>query len=266
MTVAISLGQDFENLGRYVRRARFVLLPNRYGATGLLRARFNDAVFISLKRRYLFASNEKVANSTMRATFQSLECGGELPLHYQRFKRWTGPLLQPSDVADFPACLADPVFKRFCVVRHPYARLISCYRNKFEPKREGKPYRRKLRELGFPPHKDGISFSEFIHAIAKQNQTEMNSHWRIQYYNVFMDMIEYNEVIKYEAFNERLPGLIAELYPERMAHGEIGQAIITKNIQAESSDVLIERYFTPELKKIVREVYRRDFETFGYKG
>ena len=78
MAVHFSLSQNMKNLGRYLKRARFVVLPNPYGQTGILRARFNDAVFVSLKHRYLFTSNEKVANSTLRATFQNLECDGKL--------------------------------------------------------------------------------------------------------------------------------------------------------------------------------------------
>ena len=140
-----SLAQNVENLGRYLKRARFVMLPNRYGETPILRARFNDAVFISPKHRYLFASNEKVANSTLRATFQALECEGHLPVHYKPFKRWTGPLLQPSDIADFSALLDDASIRKFCVVRHPYTRLISCYRDKFEREPKGASYRRKMR-------------------------------------------------------------------------------------------------------------------------
>src|SRR4051812_30438778 len=195
--------QNIDNLGRYLKRAHFVMLPNDYGTTPILRARFNDAVFISPRHRYLFASNEKVANSTLRATFQSLECDGRLPPHYKPFKRWTGPLLQPSDVADFERLLSNGSLRKFCVVRHPYSRLISCYRDKFEREPKGASYRRKMRELRLPLGR-GISFDEFLEAVSKQPQELMNSHWRIQYYNVFMDIIQYDEIIRYEELPEQL--------------------------------------------------------------
>lgn len=255
-----SLSQNIDNLRRYFWRARFVMLPNRYGPTPLLRARFNDAVFISTRRRYLFASNEKVANSTLRATFQSLECGGRLPPHYKPFKRWTGPLLQPSDVAGFPALLSDKAVRKFCVVRHPYTRLISCFRDKFERESKGAGYRRKMRELGLPPTGQ-IGFAEFLSAVAKQDQQAMNSHWRVQYYNVFMDMIAYDEIIRYEQFPHRLPQLILELYPSANA-----DAILSRHRHDRSSDELVERYFTPELKALAQQIYRLDFEMFGYAG
>jgi len=259
MAARFLLSQNIENLGRYLKRARFVLLPNPYGQTGILRARFNDAVFVSLQHRYLFTSNEKVANSTLRATFQSLECNGQLPPHYKQFKRWTGPLLQPSDISDFPSILSAPSIRKFCVVRHPYTRLISCYRDKLENRRD-RSYRRKMRELGFAGRHD-ISFSEFLHTIATQDQTKMNSHWRIQYYNVFMDMIRYDEVIRYEDLVGRLPLLVRELYREKIGSG--GE-ILSRNRQIETSEGLVEEYFTPELKSLVNQIYRMDFEAFGY--
>jgi hypothetical protein len=215
---------------------------------------------VSLEYGYLFASNEKVANSTLRATFQSLECGGLLPPHYKPFKRWTGPLLQPSDIADFPGVLVDPAIRRFCVVRHPYTRLISCFRDKFEREQKGAGYRRKLRELGLPPN-SRISFAEFLNAVSKQDQRAMNSHWRIQYYNVFMDMIQYDEIIHYEDLTERLPKLVSDLYPSADA-----DAILSRHRHDQSSDELVDHYFTTELKNLAQQIYKLDFRTFGYAG
>jgi hypothetical protein len=252
--------QNIDNLGRYLKRAHFVMLPNDYGTTPILRARFNDAVFISPRHRYLFASNEKVANSTLRATFQSLECDARLPPHYKPFKRWTGPLLQPSDVADFPALLADSLIRKFCVVRHPYTRLISCYRDKFEREPKGAGYRRKMRELALPQNKS-ISFAEFLAAVGKQPQQLMNSHWRIQYYNVFLDMIRYDEIVHYEQLPARLPRLVTELYP-----GTNADAVLSRHRHEQSSDEMVDRYFTPELKALAQQIYSKDFDTFGYAG
>lgn len=253
--------QNAANLHRYLKRAWFVVPPNPYGQNGVLRARFNDAVFISPARRYLYAANEKAANSTMRATLQLLEAGGALPAFYKPYKRWTGPLLQPSDVENFEALLTDSSIHKFCVVRNPYARLVSCYRNKLE--RGGFPaFRRKARELGLNPNQL-ISFAQFIHAIARQDQKQMNPHWRVQYYNVFMDMIRFDEVIRYEDFYSRFPKLVSRFYPES---GRQPEAVISRNRHNVNSNALIERYFTPELKAVVRAVYRLDFETFGYEA
>lgn len=255
-----SLVQNLDNLRRYLKRAHFVMLPNAYGPTPILRARFNDAVFVSPTHRYLFASNEKVANSTLRATFQSLECGGRLPPHYKPFKRWTGPLLQPSDVPDFTSAIAGSSIRKFCVVRHPYTRLISCFRDKFERAPKGAGYRRKMRELGLPPN-SRINFAEFLNAVGKQDQRAMNSHWRIQYYNVFMDIIRYDEIIRYEQLAERLPLLVANIYPSADA-----AAILSRHRHDQSSDELVDRYFTGELKDLAQQIYELDFSTFGYAG
>jgi hypothetical protein len=160
----------------------------------------------------------------------------------------------------FPTLLEDNTIRKFCVVRHPYTRLISCYRDKFEREPKGAGYRRKLRELRLPRGKR-ISFADFLDAIGKQPQELMNSHWRIQYYNVFLDMIHYDEIIRYEELSQRLHSLVEQLYPAANA-----DAVLSRHRHEQSSDELVDRYFTPELKALAQHIYFKDFETFGYAG
>ena len=260
MSLEISFAALFDNAVRYARRTGFILAPSVFGDTPVMRARFNDAVFISQERGFLFSSNEKVANSTMRATFQALEGGGALPRFYKPFKRWTGPLRQPSDIDDIASVLADPSIYKFCVTRHPYARLVSCYRNKFERAARGRGFPKMMRQLGFDPARDEITFGKFIAAIARQDQRQMNPHWRPQYYNVFMDHIAYDEVISYEGFAARASALIEKFYPE-MA----GNSLVSANRQTTNSDQLVGQYFDEELKARAQEIYAIDFERFGYE-
>ncbi len=260
MAVEFSIAGLMDNAARYARRSAFILTPNPWGETPTLRARFNDAVFISPARGYLFASNEKVANSTMRATFQRLEGGGALPPHYDPFKRWTGPLRQPSDIDGFASVVADPAIYKFCVTRHPYARLVSCYRNKFEPSARGRGFPKMMRQLGYDPGKEEITFGKFIAAIAEQDQRDMNAHWRPQYYNVFMDRIAYDEIIPYEDFTARMRALVKKFYPETAGD----QSLTSANRQTTNSDALVEQYFDEGLKAQVREIYAIDFERFGF--
>ena len=243
---------------RYLRRSAFIFTPSAWGETALLRARFNDAVFVSPSRRYLFASNEKVANSTMRVTLQTLEGDGVLPPYYDHFKRWTGPLRQPSDFKDFGAVLKDPEIYKFCVTRHPYARLISCFRNKLEPSARGRGFPKMMRQLGLDQHGD-LRFDNFVEAIARQDQIDMNPHWRPQFYNVFMDRINYDEVIPYEEFAPRMTELVERFYPEAK-----GQALSSANRQPTNSDALVNEYFSPTTKKMAQKIYAIDFEKFGY--
>ena len=245
---------------RYLRRSVFILTPNPFGETPRARARFNDAVFYSPQRKYLFTSNEKVANSTMRATFQNLEGGGGLPAAYHPFKRWTGPLLQPSDVHDFSRVLQDKTVYKFCAVRHPYARLISCYRNKLAPGARGSGFAKMMRQLGHDPARDEIDFAGFVRAVAKQDQADMNVHWRPQYYNIFMDQIAYDEIINFDDFNARMTSLVEKFYPG--ANG--GAAVTSQNRQARNSNDLVEEYFSDDLKALAREIYAIDFERFGF--
>lgn len=257
----IWLGQGVSDLYRYYKRAGFVLFPNRYGPTGILRARFNDAVFVSNTRKYLFVSNEKVANSTLRATFQTLDAGGILPVHYKPFKRWTGPLLQPSDISWFDELIWDPGVFKFCVVRDPYARLVSCYRDKLEQPSSRRTFKRMMGDLGLPPHAR-ITFCDFVHAIAKLHHSQMNAHFRPQVFNTFMDLIPYDEIVRFDEFRTRLPELIARLYPETA--GNPAASIISRKRNERTAEVEVDRYYTPELRRLVERIYRLDFEMLGF--
>jgi len=252
--------QLFDNARRYAARCVFVLAGRRFGESAKMRARFNDAVFYSQTRGFVFPSNEKAGNTTLRKTLQQLEGGGKTPPFYRPLKRWTGPLLQPSDVADFSDVLRDRSVYKFCVVRNPLARLVSCYRDKFETASRGPSYNKKLRELKLDSRRNEAPFAEFVDAIARQDQADMNPHWRPQYYNTFMDLIEYDEIIRFEDFPEKLVGLVRRFYPE--ANQE--SVVKSGNRKAVISEALVDQYFRPSLKRKAREIYAIDFDRFGF--
>ena len=117
-----------------------------------------------------------------------------------------------------------------------------------------------MRELALP-RREASAFAEFLGRRCKQPQQLMNSHWRIQYFNVFLDMIRYDEIVHYEQLPARLPQLVTELYP-----GTNADAVLSRHRHEQSSDEMVDRYFTPELKALAQQIYAKDFETFGYAG
>jgi len=117
-------------------------------------------------------------------------------------------------------------------------------------------------DLGLPPLQERISFTEFVYAVADQPHTIMNAHWRVQFFNTFMDLISYDEIIRLEHLDERLPSLIEEFYPEQGV--DPSRAIIQYKRNPKPSELLVDQYFDAELKAVARETYRLDFQTFGY--
>ena len=69
-----------------------------------------------------------------------------------------------------------------------------------------------------------------------------------------------DDLVKAEAFYPGwLPQLLTNLYPAAKT-----DAVLTRHRQEQSSDELVERYFTPALKALAQKIYQLDFETFGY--
>lgn len=235
-----------DSYGRMVRHVTFAALdPAGLGRNYKYRERFNNAVFISPKRDFLFTKCEKCANVTMRKSLQNLVAEETLPPDFHDIDRWFAPLLQPSDLRLWQIDQINEIPFKFAVVRNPFARLLSYY---LSAQREN-----FHRLLGTDENMD---FATFITIVTKQQPAEMNPHWRVQYYNLFCDVIEYDHFIRFENLEEELRAFMSRYSREpeiRSVHknqGNAGQKLAT--------------YYTPELEELVREKYAIDFEFFGY--
>ena len=95
--------------------------------------RVTDYLFnISVKKGYLYVETPKVACSTIKRSLQLLEVGPEIvPPPRKIHERSCSPLLTPSQVGSlFLECAYSDNFFRFCFVRNPYTRILSCYLDK----------------------------------------------------------------------------------------------------------------------------------------
>ena len=80
-----------------------------------------------------------------------------------------------------------------------------------------------------------------------------------------MDLIVYDEIIRFEDIGERLPNIIAELHPCAAADGNATSAIISRKRNDRTAEEYVAAYFTDELRQIVDHIYRLDFETFDFE-
>lgn len=170
-----SLWQSFEkNAGKYC-----CFTPIHY---------FDYAVNISLKYNYLYTETPKNGCSTIKSILQRLELN-DPGFYRQDFQdihnRNFSPLLKPSQVGELDRLILIQKPFKFCFSRNFYSRLLSAYLDKISSNCPQK--RNILLHLGKDVSRldQVISFEEFIYAVSEQPISNMDPHWRTQYYQYF---------------------------------------------------------------------------------
>ena len=152
-------------------------------------------------------------------------------------------------------------YVRFCFVRNPYTRLLSCYLNKIvgrnsegRLRRDGLAFRAKF---GFAED-DDIPFAAFVERIASESWYEANPHWRIQTEQLLWGGVRYDFVGRFESFPAELDRLAREL------DVDLRRYLLDRRHHATNAHLHVDRFYTPELQARVRDLYRPDFDAFGY--
>jgi tetratricopeptide (TPR) repeat protein len=219
------------------------------------------SVNISLRYKYFYVATPKCGCSTMKLALLRLELGdpsldrGEFEdIHNRNFS----PLLSPRQVVSFRQMASDPAIFKFCFVRHPYTRLLSCYLDKIERNRPQKA--QILRQLGLPEHdlSAKLSFKQFAVAVAEQPVSSMDGHWRVQYFHTMQRSIDYDLIGRFEHFDEDARRAGARISPD------FESCLRAERRHATAASVSAEQYLTPEIKEIIYRKYRIDFEHFHY--
>jgi hypothetical protein len=151
--------------------------------------------------------------------------------------------------------MTAPGWFRFCVVRHPYDRLFSAWRDKVF-----------LCEPGFSSYAPGdgskfVRFSEFVDKVVTQDDPHRcNSHWRSQVSLLVPDDIAYTQIYNLSNVHnipmdlqEHLTAIGAEERPAPLQLFNHGYSISPAEFM--SSDVLA----------ALRKFYEADFSRFGFE-
>ena len=137
----------------------------------------------------------------------------------------------------------------FTVVRNPFARLVSVYRDFFETTRGHFIYSDYL--FGILPQ--NISFAEFVSRISRIPDRLKDQHFKPQH--VFSKPYESKGiVVKY--FQLETPLALESFLKEN------GMELTHRNKSQEAYDYT--QYYTPQLLQQVYEIYQDDVEKFGY--
>jgi len=140
----------------------------------------------------------------------------------------------------------------FACVRNPYERFVSAYEAEFQ-------------SSGSPPW--GLQLGDFVEKIyAEGSMFWINypNHYMPQYkFITIKDKVLVDEIIKYENINEDWKNVV-KIINERTKFSHIAEKLEVINGNTWRLDKTIDDYYNEKTKKMIYELYHKDFELFGY--
>lgn len=224
---------------------------------------------ISHKYRYIYVETPKVACSTIKLTLQRAELedptfmqSSFLDIHDRR----SSPLSHPAQIESFPDLISSDKYFKFCFVRNPFVRMLSCYLDKIVVHRDAhivgdRPEKRQILSQLNRSTDDltaRVTFREFVHAVAAQPPELMDPHWAIQWFHTAQGRIRYDQIGRFEDFLADFRTICGRISMNlsRYYHDERRNETTAQH--------KLSQYYTPEIADVVRDVYHDDFEGFGY--
>jgi hypothetical protein len=223
------------------------------------------SINISPRYRYVYLDNPKTGCSSLKSALVELElrdAGSDLDCY--DWKAYHNPNVSPLrrltdlGVADPLSYLASSGFRFVTFVRNPYDRLVSGYRDKILRNRPQK--REILRALGYAMDalETPVSFEDFVRAVVVQTDYEMNPHWRVQASQTLYELLEFSFVGRFERYEADFAAFFQSLGlpPE--------QTPSLRHLNPSGERDGFKGYFTDELRALVYQRYKQDFDYFGY--
>ena len=174
-------------------------------------------------------------------------------------------------VRQVAACLADPSCFKFAFVRHPETRLKSAFEDKLAHvfpdgirpiSSDFERMSRKIKKQS-PAAGGGVggspfcSYPEFVRYLAEHRAAiYWDRHWCPQARILRQDLITYDFIGKFENMREDSAFVLG-----KVGH-ETGLPLTNRG--ASSPELSSSRQEEEEISRLVRDIYREDFETFGY--
>jgi hypothetical protein len=234
-------------------------------------SRLRNSSFVSLPRRYMYFDVPKAACSTMKHLLRRLEGLGPLKRPADpgwldtRRDMWVHdrsnlplPSLVELDEMTQREVIESPHFFRMVVVRNPYTRLVSAWKDKVFLCDEITGRDVYLQIKGRLPeiHEQlPISFDEFVQFVEGQcNLPSCDFHWKRQVEYTFFPAMNFSHVIKIEELKEGLR--------QFQRHLGLSEPLVADG--RNESLPLGKATYTKELADRVYSLYRPDFDSLGY--
>ena len=231
--------------------------------------RLRHSSFVDLSKRYLYFEVPKAACTQMKELLRLqhgappiqlfvgklMETRREMFVHAR--ENVPLPSLVDLDDATQKEVLESDSFFRFTIVRNPYTRLVSAWKNKVVPCEPGceRLYLEIKGRLPDMHAKELIAFDEFVGYLqARGDLSEADPHWRCQVDHLFLEALSFSHVGKVEDMAATLARFQQHLgLAEPFMMGR-------KNV---SAPVGLATY-NQDLADKVYSLYQEDFERLGY--
>lgn len=157
--------------------------------------------------------------------------------------------------------LEYPEYRSFAVVRNPWDRLLSCYRDKIKPDSSFETDDFKdgvmLKFHRYGVFHAGMPFDEFVHAVGAIPDDEANGHFASQHPRLVMDgEIVIDHLARFEDFENATRDFLRTVGVD--ANVEIPHLRRSENRRPYTD------CYTPETRRVVEERFAEDLRLFDY--
>lgn len=272
----------FRRLDLYKERKRVILNTCRkYGLGKLKSEPVDDSKYQKMEMNFpwppekslmyqdtwnlLYCWIHKVASSSWSKVFFSLK-GQEVPA--SRLHEAAQKFSLSSSNTDLRTSIRNSLV--FTIVRHPFERLVSAYRDKFELAKKYayvySHYANKILNLSSPlqvaKHRRP-TFSEFVDYLLSVHVTQFNDHWVPYWLHCHVCEMEYDIIGKMETITEDMEFIAKE---SGLAAANI--SLPWANKKSSGDNVSLDYFRKLSVKQVqgLYNIYKPDFEMFGYNA
>lgn len=237
----------------------------------------SSSSWVSPTHKYFFVGLGKTASTRVKLSLHILE-GYEVietpfPWLHARSKANESFVPKLADLTTTEAIdiLTSPEWFRFCFVRNPYDRLFAAYKAFImQDSSPPSPYYNKIKEqirtmynyhlrTGRP---DGtVTFRDFVLYVQETIQEHPDYHWCRMRWGLRPDLIRYDFVGYFENFAEDFKRILQQLGVD----SELMPSLIEPVNQSNIHKMPLASVYDWELADRVYEMYKDDFETYGYE-
>lgn len=212
----------------------------------------------SIKHHFVYVETPKVACTSIKRILQQAEIGRTLMFEDPSdvHSRELSPLLAPrSDISMFEKAIEGDEYFRFCFVRNPFARALSCWLDKIVNNEWERARLAPL--LGLDPESPS-SFLSFLEGVDRQSEDERDIHWASQTFLVRPNRIKYSFVGRFETFKSHFMAVCDRLKLSDYVDG------LPDTLHATKAHQKIAEYVGSRETELIHKIYESDFRNFGY--